>query len=101
VGPGWADRPGPAARKLFLSRQAPQAIEKVDSERENPRKSKSKERASEVSFAASSRLADNIQTPNLLGFGGREFFASLTVQPIENKRSTTLHGGKRRKTAAA
>jgi hypothetical protein len=56
---------GRGARKSFWSAQASQAIEKVDSARENPRKSKHNEPSSEAHFATEPRLADDIQATGL------------------------------------
>jgi hypothetical protein len=68
----WLDSQTPSefwtktgALKLFPLAQASQAIEKVDSARENPRKSKHNEPSSEAHFATGPRLADDIQATGL------------------------------------
>jgi hypothetical protein len=69
-------KPSPAlwprwgALNQFMSPQATQPIENIDSARENPRKSKSNNRSTGVRFAARPRLADVIQVASrrLKGF---------------------------------
>jgi hypothetical protein len=65
-GPARPHGPIRVALKLFWSPQASQAIEKLDSARENPRKSKSKKPSSKVHFGAGARPGGDIQTSNLL-----------------------------------
>jgi hypothetical protein len=109
-----AHRPSRAALILFSRAQAPQPIEKDDSARGNPRKSKSNKPSRKARLATQSRFADTFQmagrsvkcadicgpVPPLVG-SGPDFFAASPVQPTEKKRSATLRGGKRRKTAAS
>jgi hypothetical protein len=116
--------PSRGALKPFSPAQASQAIEKVGSARENPSKSKSKEPLHKADFGAdrgarikSKRRASRLGgRPALQGFASdraaarrvlrrpqrvRKNFALHPVQPSEKTRSATLHGGKRRKTAAS
>jgi hypothetical protein len=75
---------GRGARKSFWSAQASQAIEKVDSARENPRKSKHNEPSSEAHFATGPRLADDIQATGLFLEGvAAARAASPAAQPAD------------------
>jgi hypothetical protein len=61
--------PARSALKVFSSAQASQAIEKVDSARENPRKSKQNEPSSKAHCATRPRLADDIQMSRMFPEG--------------------------------
>jgi hypothetical protein len=122
--PASAFWPSTGALNIFCPAQASQAIEKVDSARENPRKSKQKEPLSKACFGAQPRLDRAVQTMRSVvkssrgparvfhigqlayqsvarPWRGRKFFALFPFQPFENKRSVTLRGGKRRRPNAA
>jgi hypothetical protein len=116
--------PSRGALKPFSPAQASQAIEKVDSARENPSKSKSKEPLHKADFGAdrgarikskrrASRLGGRAAPQGLASDRAaarrvlrrpqrvRKNFAFHPVQPSEKTRSATLNGGKRRKTATS
>jgi hypothetical protein len=106
---------GRSARKLFLCAQALQAIEKFDSARENPRKSKSKTRPSKARFGADTRLGPKIQ---MAGFavasnvftmfsldagGGKKISPVSSRNPLkrhDRRPKTAENGGKRRPLSA-
>jgi hypothetical protein len=89
-----------AERKLFLSPEASQAIEKVDSARENPRKSKSFGRCSKAHSGTTPRFGRDIQMPDsLLGRVAVIFSAFAPCNPLKTnnrRRFAAENGGKRR-----
>jgi hypothetical protein len=93
-----------AARKLFWSPQASQLIEKIDSARENPRKSKSNTPSSKVHFAARARLSDDLQVLHLpLDCGGSNYLPFLSCNSLktnDRRRFAAENGGKRRRCSA-
>jgi hypothetical protein len=113
------------ALKRFSVPQASQAIEKVDSERENPSKSKFKKPSSKAHFATEARLAVAIQPTrcsmkrrrrsddgacnrrlagqDFAGAGGAANFSRLApcnpLKTNDRRRFTAENGGKRRRSS--
>jgi hypothetical protein len=88
------------ALKTFSPAQASQPIEKVDSGRENPRKSKSFGPSSKTHFGAKPRLGGDIQMPDLpLDDVAAIFLAPAPRNPLktnDRQRFAAENGGKRR-----
>jgi hypothetical protein len=93
-----------------------QAIEKFDSARENPRKSKSKTRPSKARFGAETRLGPKIQMADfavvcnvftlfiLDAGGGKKISPFSSCNPLkthDRRRKTAENGGKRRPLSVA
>jgi hypothetical protein len=68
---------------LFLRARASQAFEKVDSGRENPRKSKSNRPLDVAHFGAKPRLADDIQMTGC-AVKGSVAVSSVKRRPVAN-----------------
>jgi hypothetical protein len=104
--PFWPRR---SALKGFLRAQASQPIEKGDSGREIPRKSKQNEPSSKAHFATEARLADDIQMswaiPDLAAIGeGANFSLPAPCKLLkinDRRRFAAENGGKRRRPSAA
>jgi hypothetical protein len=87
-----------AELKIFWRPQASQATEKVDSARENPRKTKSAERSPDVHFGAAARPGDHIQTQYWLQNGGGAIFSPLPpynpLKTNDRRRFAAENGGR-------